>query len=157
LFLNLGLAQLENGDLDAATDSLQRAVFLGRDHSESHYNLALAFERRGLLADAEREMPASLRLNPGQPEARNSVGVIYAEEGKTVRASVVWRELVREAPDFEPARKNLGLLGSQVEVARGETAAVALPPAAAVEAIEDERKPHLRASEIPRPARASGE
>ncbi len=158
LFLNMGLARLEDGDLDAATDSLLRAVLLGENHAESHFNLALVYERRGLLADAEREMLASLRLNPGQPDARNSLGVIYAEEGKTVRASLVWRELVREVPDYEPARKNLGLLGSQVEVARGETAVVALPPAAAVKAIEDERKPHLPASEIPpRPAQSSGE
>src|SRR6266403_3328092 len=32
-FLNLGLAQLENGDLDAATDSLRHAVLLGEDYS----------------------------------------------------------------------------------------------------------------------------
>jgi tetratricopeptide (TPR) repeat protein len=152
LFLNLGLAQLENGDLDAATDSLQRAVLLGEDHSESHFNLALAYERRGLLAEAERETLAALRLNPGQPDAWNSLGVIYAEEGRTVRASVVWRELVREEPDYKPARRNLALLGSQIEVARGKTAAVA-PPAAAVKATEDEYKPDLTASEMPpRPA-----
>ena len=87
LFLNLGLAQLENGDLDAATDSLRRAVLLGEKHSESHFNLALVDERRGMLADAEHETLVSLRLNPGQPDARNLLGVIYAQEGKTVRAS----------------------------------------------------------------------
>ncbi len=146
LFLNLGLAQLESGDLDAATESLRRAVLLGGNHSESHFNLALAYERHGLLADAEREMLASLRLNPGQPDAWNSLGVIYAEEGKTFRAWLVWRELVREAPDYEPARTNLALMGNQSEVARGETAAVALPPAAAVKAIGDERKPRPPAS-----------
>jgi Flp pilus assembly protein TadD len=107
LFLNLGLTQLENGDLDAATDILQRAVLLGEEHSESHLNLAIAYERRGLLADAERETLAGLRLNPGQPDAWNSLGVIYAEEGKTVRASGVWRELVREVSDYKPARRNL--------------------------------------------------
>jgi Flp pilus assembly protein TadD len=36
LFLNLGLGQLENGDLDAATDSLRQAVLLGENHAESH-------------------------------------------------------------------------------------------------------------------------
>jgi Flp pilus assembly protein TadD len=123
LFLNLGLAQLENGDLDEATDSLQRAVLLGEDHSESHFNLALVYERRGMLADAERETLDSLRFNPGQPDALNSLGVIYAEQGNTVRALLVWRELVREVPDYQPARTNLALLGSQVTVARGETAA----------------------------------
>jgi len=143
LFLNLGLVQFENGDLDAATDSLRRAVLLGPDHSESHYNLALAFERRGLLADAEREILASLRLNPNQPDARNSLGVIFAEEGKTVRASLPWRELVREALDYEPARKNLELLCSQVEAANGETAAVTLLPGDRRQTTENERKAHL--------------
>jgi tetratricopeptide (TPR) repeat protein len=158
LFLNLGLAQLESGHLDAATDSLRQAVLVGESHSESHFNLALVYERRGLLADAEREMLASLRLNPGQPDARNSLGVIYAEEGKTVPALLVWRELVLEAPDYEPARTNLALLGSQSGAALGETAAVALPPTAAVKAIEDEHKPHLPASEIQtKPPRSSGE
>ena len=157
LFLNLGLAQLENGDLDAATDNLRRAVLLGEGHPESHFNLALVYEWRGLLADAEREMLASLRLNPGQPDARNSLGVIYAEEGKTGRAALVWREQVRETPDYKPARKNLRLLGTRVEVARGETAAVALPPAAAVKATEEQRNPHTPTSAIrPSPAQSSG-
>jgi tetratricopeptide (TPR) repeat protein len=141
LFLNIGLAQLEIGELDAATDSLRQAVLLGENHAESHFNLALAYERRGLLADAERETLVSLRLNPRQPDARNLLGVIDAQEGQTVRASLVWRELVRDVPDYEPARANLALLGSPNEVARGETAAVVPPPAAAVTAIEDERQP----------------
>jgi len=84
--------------------------------------------------------------------------VIYAEEGKTARAALVWHELVRETPDYEPARKNLQLLGSRVEVARGETAAVALPPAVAVKATEEQRNPHSSASEIrPRPVQSSRE
>ena len=82
LFLNIGLAQFENGELYAATNSLQRAVVLGPDHSESHYNLALVYERRGLLADAEREMAVSLSLNPEEADARNMLGVIYTEEEK---------------------------------------------------------------------------
>jgi tetratricopeptide (TPR) repeat protein len=120
LFLDMGLAQLENGNLEAATDSLRRAVLLGENHAESHYNLALVYERRGMLANAERETLASLQLNPGQLDARNTLGVIYAQEGKSVRAALVWRELVREVPDYEPARRNLSMLGSQSEVARGE-------------------------------------
>jgi tetratricopeptide (TPR) repeat protein len=158
LFLNMGLAQLDNGNLDAATASLRQAVLLGENHAESHFNLALVYERRGLLANAEREVLASQRLNPGQPDVRNSLGVIYAEEGKTVCASLVWRELVREVPDYEPARKNLTLLGSQVAVARGNTAAAALPLAAAVNATEDERKPELPPCETqPRPAQSGAE
>ena len=127
-----GTGSVENGELDAATDSLQWAVLLGLDYSESHYNLALAFERRGLIADAEGEMPASLRLNPSQPDARNSLAVIFAEEEKTARASLLWGELVREAPDYEPARKNLGLLGAKSRSSSRDGGRYPPPPAAAV-------------------------
>jgi len=139
LFLNLGLAQLENGDLDAATESLRRAVVLGGDHSESHFNLALVDERRGMLADAEHEAFEALRLNPGQPDARNLLGVVYAQRGETATASLIWSELARDMPDYEPARKNLAILGNSSDVANGVAVAVALPPAAAVNAISDER------------------
>jgi tetratricopeptide (TPR) repeat protein len=137
LFLNLGLVQLENGDLDGAAESLQRAMLLGEDHPESHYNLALVDERRGQFAEAEREMRASLRLDPSQPDALNALGVIYAEEGKTGHASQVWRELLRETPDYAAARKNLSLVDGPSVAASGETAAVVLPPAAAVNSIRD--------------------
>jgi Flp pilus assembly protein TadD len=143
LFLNLGLAQLEDGDLDAATDNLRQAVLLGEDHPESHFNLALVYARRGLLDDAERETLASLRLDPQQPDTRNLLGVINAQKGKTAGAWLVWRELVREVPDYEPARKNLALLGSQNEVVLGETAAVVLPPATVVKTNQELAKTNL--------------
>jgi Flp pilus assembly protein TadD len=157
LFLNLGLALLENGDLEAATDNLRQAVLLGQDHSESHFNLALVYQRRGMLAEAEHETLASLLLNREQPDARNLLGVIYAQEGQTVRASLIWRELVRDVSDYEPARKNLALLGNQSEVAFDEPTAVGLPTTrAAVKAINyASSRPHWPASEIklgPRPA-----
>jgi tetratricopeptide (TPR) repeat protein len=128
LFLNLGLAQIENGDLNAATDSLQRAVLLGGEHWESHFDLAAVEERRGMLADAEHEALVSLGLNPGQPDARNLLGVIYAQEGKTVRASLIWRELMHDVPDYEPARTNLALLDSQSEVVLARRRPLPSPP-----------------------------
>jgi Flp pilus assembly protein TadD len=144
LFLNLGLAELEDGDLDAATKSLQRAVLFGADHSESHFNLALVDERRGMLSDAEHETLAALRLDPEQPDTRNLLGVIYAQEGKAASASRIWRELVRDVPNYGPALANLAILGNPSEVAIGEAAAVHLPRAAAVDAIVELPKPCLQ-------------
>jgi Flp pilus assembly protein TadD len=149
LFLNLGLARLENGDLDLAADALRSAVNLGGDHYESHYDLAVVEERLGMLADAERETLMALRLNPVQPETRNLLGVVYAQQGKTADASLVWRDLMREVPDYEPARTNLAILGNPNEVANGETAAVRLPRAAAVNAIPDERELIIPTAETP--------
>ena len=153
LFLNLGLAQIETGDLNAATESMRQAVHFGGDHSESHFNLALVEERLGMLADAEHETLASLQLSSGQPDARNLLGVIYAQQGRTARASQVWDELVRDVRDYEPARTNLSLLSSGREVPNGEMAAVMLPiPMAAVTAKKDEHKTSLaRMQHIPSP------
>jgi Flp pilus assembly protein TadD len=101
-FLNFGLVQLENGDLDAAIESLRRAVLFGENHSESHFNLALFEERHGKLADTEQEIRALLTLSPEQPDARNLLGVINAQEGHSDRAYLRWRQLEHDLPDYEP-------------------------------------------------------
>jgi Flp pilus assembly protein TadD len=118
LFLNLGLAYLEDGDLEAATDALTTAVSLGPDHSEAHFNLGLADERRGMLTRARQEMATSLRLDPKQADARNMLGVIDAEDGDYVDARRIWSDLARTQPDFEPARANLGILDRMADSAR---------------------------------------
>jgi Flp pilus assembly protein TadD len=123
LFLNLGLAQLESGDTEAANESLRKAVLLGPDHSESHFNLAFVDVRRGMLPDAEGEILASLHLNPGQADARDLLGVIYAEEGQSARAAAVWEQLLRDEPDYAPAQTNLARLrGSEPAVSASTVA-----------------------------------
>jgi Flp pilus assembly protein TadD len=121
LFLNLGLAQIETGDLEGATNSLRRSTVLGSDHPESHFNLALVDERRGMLADAEHEISAALILDPVELDERNLLGAIYADKGDVAGAYSVWSQLVRDVPDYEPARRNLASLLSQHEIALCET------------------------------------
>jgi hypothetical protein len=72
-------------------------------------------------------------------DARNLLGVIYAQPGETSLASLTWRELIRDIPDYEPAHTNLTVLGSPIKVAIGGTPAVNLPRAVAVDTIMDER------------------
>jgi Flp pilus assembly protein TadD len=142
LFLNLGLAQFEEGELDGAATSLRRAVLLGEDHFESHFNLALVDERRGMLAEAERETLAALRLSPRQTEALNLQGVICAREGETVRASRIFQEVIREQPDYQPARANLLMLAGLNADITAETPGKD-PPTSGVEggAARDQRRP----------------
>jgi Tfp pilus assembly protein PilF len=49
LFLNLGLAYLEQHQLSNATAALETAVFLGPEHPETHFNLATVYERERRL------------------------------------------------------------------------------------------------------------
>jgi TolA-binding protein len=53
-----------------------------------------------------------LRLAPRQRDALNLLGVVYAEEGKSARASETWRELAQDFPDYTPARVNLAILNT---------------------------------------------
>ncbi len=62
------------------------------------------------------------------------LGTIYAREEKTLWALLVWHELMREEPDYYRLARIWRTSLAQSEVVRGETAAVALPPAAAVKA-----------------------
>ena len=57
-----------------------------------------------------------------------------ARERKTVRALQATRELTREEPDYYRLARIWRTSLAQSEVIRGETAAVALPPTAAVKA-----------------------
>jgi len=82
-------------------------------------------------------MLASLALNSRQTDARNVLGVIYEREEHTSRARLLWSQLVRDVPDYGPARANLALLGSQEEVVPGKATAVRRTPAAAVKTISD--------------------
>jgi tetratricopeptide (TPR) repeat protein len=117
LFLNMGLLYLDKGRLDDAIAVLRLAALLGPYHPESHFNLGLAYERTAMYPQAEQEILLSLRLDPKQADARNQLGVIYAEEGNLSRAHDEWTELAGSIPDYTPARANLAILE---RVERGE-------------------------------------
>ncbi len=110
LFLNLGLLYLDGDRLDDATAVLRLATLLGPYHPETHFNLALAYERTGTYLLAEQEILLSLRLDPNQLDARNQLGVIYADEGNFERAHEEWTDLMESNPNYSPARANLVIL-----------------------------------------------
>jgi cytochrome c-type biogenesis protein CcmH/NrfG len=46
--------------------------------------------------------------------------VIYAQQGRKARAYAEWRDLLRDAPDYDPARANLTILSGKQPVPAGE-------------------------------------
>jgi Flp pilus assembly protein TadD len=88
LYLNLGRALLESGDLTGAASALNTAVTLDPKRPEAHFNLGLVYERRGMLAAARDELQTSLRLDPRQPDALNMMGLI-------MRKNVITHALVK--------------------------------------------------------------
>src|SRR5271156_1314444 len=86
LFLNLGLLYLEVGNPHAAMEVLRLATLLGPNRAETHFNLGLAYQRMEMLGEAEQEVLLSLQMDSTQVDARNTLGTIYAEEGRYSRA-----------------------------------------------------------------------
>ena len=71
-----GLAQLEKGDLEAATASLRQAVVLGPERSGAYFNLGLVYVKRAMLADAEQEMLEAMRRDPEDPDSQNMLALV---------------------------------------------------------------------------------
>jgi Flp pilus assembly protein TadD len=110
LLLNLGLVYLEQDDPGSAADVLSLATLVAPRHPEAHYNLALAYDRLGMLNEAEQEALTALILDPHQPDARNTLAVLYAERGDYARARDEWSDLLLEDPAYGPAKANLAIL-----------------------------------------------
>jgi tetratricopeptide (TPR) repeat protein len=110
LFLNLGLAYYDQRDLPAATAALGTAVLLGPEHAETHFNLAVIYEKENRLSEALQEITKALVLAPKNMDSANTHAIICARMGNLVGARDIWTQLVRAAPDYAPARRNLAIL-----------------------------------------------
>jgi Flp pilus assembly protein TadD len=85
-------------------------VLLGPTHPETHFNLAIAYEKGSRLHEALLEITASLHLAPKDPDEGNTKAIICAELRDLVCARDEWAHLVQVAPDYRPARANLAVL-----------------------------------------------
>jgi len=110
LFLNLGLAYVDQHDYLKAVSALETSVSLRPEHPEAHYNLALAYEKAGRLNDAMKEISSSLRMAPADLDIRNTKAIICAEAGNLRCAHDEWVALLAIAPNYAPARTNLATL-----------------------------------------------
>ena len=78
---------------------------------EAHFNLAIAYERDNSLGKALQEITVSPRWAPLDPD-EDTKAIICAELGDLACARDEWAHLVQVAPDYPPARVNLGILDS---------------------------------------------
>jgi tetratricopeptide (TPR) repeat protein len=109
LYLNLGLAFFERGELLNATRAFETAASL-TDSPEPHFDLALAYERRGKIPQAQAEIGTALARAPTRPDYLNLLAALAAEKGDIVRACDIWRSILSVEPGYEPAAANLRLL-----------------------------------------------
>jgi tetratricopeptide (TPR) repeat protein len=61
---NTGLAQLKEGNIDAALERFEAAVKLDPDNAQVHYQLAKALQQKGQREAAEKEYQKAKKINP---------------------------------------------------------------------------------------------
>jgi Flp pilus assembly protein TadD len=118
LFLNLGLAYVDRHELERAAAALETAVSLGPERAETHFNLAVVYEKENRLDEALQEIITSLVLDPRNSDALNTDAIICARMGNVSFARTIWMQLLRQEPNYGPARTNLALLNESCGDAR---------------------------------------
>jgi Tfp pilus assembly protein PilF len=86
-YLGLGLAQLQEGKTDDASQSLKRASDLNPQLPGAHMFLGIAQYRMGQLDLAEVSLRAEISLSPKNTEALTWLGIVELEAGHPEKAT----------------------------------------------------------------------
>lgn len=79
----------------------------------SLYEHALEQIEAGKLAEAESSLKLHLQANPGDAQAHNKLGVVYAKENRFQEAERCFEDALRCDPGLPHAYNNLGNLARQ--------------------------------------------
>ncbi|MGI5817877.1 MAG: tetratricopeptide repeat protein [Armatimonadota bacterium] len=81
VLLNHAAAKSAIDELDAAIDLLIEALTIDPEFRDVHYNLAIAYWRKGRIPEAMAELEMELALHPDHEPAKQAVAQIKAESG----------------------------------------------------------------------------
>ncbi len=80
--LQLGVAYLQQGNLQLAKDKLERAQAQNNRDPNVHSALAMLNEKLGKLPDADRHYRQALKLSPRNPDITNNYAVFLCRTGR---------------------------------------------------------------------------
>ena len=110
--MQMGVFQLDRGNLTAALDYFRRAVNWDTNSAPLRHALAVGLSTAGNSVEALEQLQAAVRLSPDSAEYRYYLGLAYNEVGKLDDARRALAEAVRLDPQFARAWYNLGLASS---------------------------------------------
>jgi tetratricopeptide (TPR) repeat protein len=105
---NLGLTLAQQGRLDEALPSFQRAVQLRPDLAEAHYNLGKGLTLLGDFDAAISHHTTALQYRPGWAEAHNNFGVTLAAQGQHAAALTQYAKALILKPAWADVYYNMG-------------------------------------------------
>jgi len=98
-FIGLSGQQLLGNDLNAAVESARRAVELGPDMSEAHYQLGLVLAKREEWASAAAEFDKVTELNPSNAYAYYYGGLMHYRANRPDQMAIHFDRFLKLAPD----------------------------------------------------------
>ena len=109
--VQLGVAYMNQGDLERAKDKLDRALIQDPDNADVHSARAALFARLGNKDKADSEYRAALRLAPNDPRMINNYAVYLCQNGRSDEGVKRFLEAARNPmyPTPEAAYTNAGV------------------------------------------------
>jgi tetratricopeptide (TPR) repeat protein len=107
--LQMGLFQMDRGNLPAALDYFQRAVQWDGNSAPLRHALAVALSADGKSVAAVEQLQEAVRLAPESAEYRYNLGLALNEVGKLADACASLEQAVKLDPQFARGWYNLGL------------------------------------------------
>jgi len=110
VFLNLGNAYYEKGDMGFAIAYYKKVIVLDPDSIEAYVNLGNAYFANEEFDNSIEAYRIALQLDPEDSNIYSNLGVAYIELGNGDRAFRYLREAIKLDPYNESAHYNLGIL-----------------------------------------------
>lgn len=101
---------LKAENYEKGTELLTQLTQRAPSYTAPYINLAMAYEKMGKLAEAEKSIKKALELEPGHPIANTQYALLCRKAGRFAEAREVYERTLKRYPAFLPARKNLGIL-----------------------------------------------
>ena len=107
-WVELALAQMENGELEAAKRGFSRAVGIDPGLVLARYNLGRACQLLGQMDEAAAHYLEVLEIDGEHAEAHNNLGLVLQSRGEAVSAHQHFQRALQRNPLFVDAHNNLG-------------------------------------------------
>jgi tetratricopeptide (TPR) repeat protein len=104
-----GMAHVEQGELEVAVASFQKAVRLDGGRVAAHFHLASALAQQGKTVAAIASYREALRISPDHFESLVALGVSLARSGQLSEGIDTLGRAVATRPNFAKAHLNLGV------------------------------------------------
>ncbi len=131
----LGTAQMEQRNYEDAASSFKRALSIRRDASDTHYQLAVVYQKLGVGDKYREELENTLLFDPKMAEANYDYGKLLLADGDRAGAAEHFSRSAESAPGVDKPVEALEELGPfEDRLAQAKKLAATDPAAALVEA-----------------------